>query len=346
MQTLAALDVASASAAAGPRCLYCHSSRLTPYWSGIRDRLGHLPGECRFDRCDECDSLRLSYLPAEPELAHIPSPAPDYRGQMGQVDGIRRWLAQLEHRLFFAPQYRAQVHQVLQTTGLAGREGLRLLDVGCDCGPRLAAFQKAGLEVVGLDVQPEVIANLKREYGISGEVGGIEALAERFASGSFDIISTFYLLEHLPDVSAVLANSRRLLKPGGWFVGVVPVCDGLQARLFGERWLHVTQAPRHLSLPSSLGLLQAASRAGYVSLQIRPDSLLNCAGIVGESLLPGSDWAPTCSRGQWAALARRILGGICAVAAIPFCLVENYLLGETSHAMLFAQAPADRGSFL
>jgi 2-polyprenyl-3-methyl-5-hydroxy-6-metoxy-1,4-benzoquinol methylase len=344
MQTFAALDVASASAAAGPRCLYCHSSRLSPYWSGIRDRLGHLTGENRFDRCDECDSLRLSIIPAEAELAHIHSAAHDSGGQLGQAVGIRRWLAQLEHRLFFAPQYRAQVQQVLQTTELAGREGLRLLDVGCDCGPRLAAFRNAGLEVAGLDVQPEVIANLKREYGISGEVGGIEALAERFASGSFDIITTFYLLEHLPDVSAVLASSRRLLKPGGWFVGVVPVCDGLQARLFGERWLHVTQAPRHLSLPSSLGLLQAASRAGYVSLQIRPDSLLNCAGIVGESLLPGSDLTNTGSRGQWAAIVRRILGGICAIAAIPLCVVENYLLGETSHAMLFAQTPADRGS--
>jgi hypothetical protein len=138
----------------------------------------------------------------------------------------------------------------------------------------------------------------------------------------------------------VLANCRRLLKPGGWFVGVVPVCDGLQARLFGHRWLHVTEAPRHVSLPSALGLLQAASLAGYASMQIRPDSLLNCAGIIGGSLFPESDLTSAYGRGWWAAIARRILGGICAVAAIPFCLVENYLLGETSHAMLFAQAPA------
>jgi SAM-dependent methyltransferase len=299
-----------------------------------------VPGERSFDRCDECDSLRLSPLPSEAELAGFYPPVDRFSRQLEQGGGLRRWLTRLERQLFFGPQYRAQVQQVLQTTGSAGREGLRLLDVGCDRGLRLAAFQEAGLEVVGLDLQPEVIDNLQREFGIPGEVGGVEAMAECFATGSFDIITAFYLLEHVPDVGSVLANCRRLLKPGGWFVGVVPVCDGLQARLFGHRWLHVTEAPRHVSLPSALGLLQAASLAGYASMQIRPDSLLNCAGIIGGSLFPESDLTSAYGRGWWAAIARRILGGICAVAAIPFCLVENYLLGETSHAMLFAQAPA------
>jgi hypothetical protein len=349
MLTLVAPDVTQAPAATKPpRCLYCHSSRLTPHWSGIRDRLGHVPGERSFDRCDECGSLQLSSLPPDDELASYYPPACSFSRQPGDGGGLRRWMTWLEHHWFLRPHYRAQVQQVLQTSDFAGRCGLRLLDVGCGRGLRLAAFQQQGLDVCGLDLQPEVIGSLQRDLGIPGEVGGVDALASRFAPASFDLVTAFYLLEHVPDVSALLANCRRLLKPGGWFVGAVPVCDGLQARLFGERWLHVTEAPRHLSLPSTLGLLQAASLAGYQSMQIRPDSLLNCAGIVGGSLFPGSDLVSdlrsASGYGCWTAIARRMLGGLCAIAALPFCLVENYLLGETSHAMLFAQVPSQSES--
>jgi hypothetical protein len=155
------------------------------------------------------------------------------------------------------------------------------------------------------------------------------------------LVTAFYLLEHVPDVEQVLAGCLRVLKPGGWLAAVVPICDGLQARLFGPRWLHVTEAPRHLSLPSRRGLIFAAERVGFESAQLSSDSALNCAGIVAGSLLPGSDLTSAYGRRRWVVpMLRRLAGGVCAVAALPACLAENYLLGRTSHGILLARKPA------
>jgi hypothetical protein len=96
-------------------------------------------------------------------------------------------------------------------------------------------------------------------------------------------------------------------------------------------------------LPSTAGLSKVARNTGYANVSIGPDSLLNCAGVVGGSLLPGSDLTSTYGQGPgwlWA-LAKRLVGGAITVAALPLCAVENYLLRQTSHGMLFAQRPLD-----
>jgi hypothetical protein len=231
---------------------------------------------------------------------------------------------------------------VLRGTKWRGEQGLKLLDVGCGRGLRLRAFRDRGFQVHGVDMQTEVVEYVRRELQVEASVGDIDSLNQLFQPESFDLITAFYLLEHVPDVRDVLTRCRRLLRPGGWFVGVVPICDGLQARLFGKQWIHVREAPRHLSLPSTGGLIRAAKETGYQQVSIGPDSLLNCAGIVGGSLLPGSDLTATYGGGpgKYWALAKRLLGAGFAAAALPFCAVENYLLRQTSHGMLFAQRSA------
>lgn len=324
------------------RCLYCGGDSLVPHYDRVRDRLGHVPGEWKFNRCENCQALRLEPFPHSDEIAGFYPPVYSFSLDAGRQGWFRRMLIQLEYHCFYGPQYRAQARQVLRGTGWRGERGLRLLDVGCGRGLRLRAFRDRGFQVHGVDLQPEVVEYVRRELGIEAAVGGIDSLAELYEPQSFDLITAFYLLEHVPDVAEVLESCKRLLRPGGWFVGVVPICDGLQARLFGKRWIHVREAPRHLSIPSTAGLSRVAQRAGYDNVSIRPDSLLNCAGIVGGSLLPGSDLTATYGEGsgRWWALAKRVLGGGLSVLSLPFCLIENQILRQTSHGMLFAQRPA------
>lgn len=40
--------------------------------------------------------------------------------------------------------------------------------------------------------------------------------------GSFDIVSTNEVLEHVPSIDAALAEIARVLSPGGWHIGTVP----------------------------------------------------------------------------------------------------------------------------
>ena len=321
------------------RCLYCQGTRLSPLWRHVRDRLQHVPGEWGFDQCRDCGSLRLTPMPAEAELASFYPRVYSFSRDLGGESPLRRFFGRVEDRCFYRPQYAMQASQVLRGIGYQGQAGLTMLDIGCGRGLRLSAFARCGFDVHGLDLQPEAIESLRRDLGIPGTVGSISDLDSVFEPQSFDLITAFYVLEHVPDVAVVLEHARRLLRPRGWFVGVVPVCDGIQARLFGRHWLHVTEAPRHLSLPSTRGLLRAAELTGYQQIRIRPDSLLNCAGIVGGSLFPGSDLTSAYGRARWLALVKRLLGGVCAIGSLPLCYVENYVLGHTSHAMLFARRP-------
>lgn len=322
------------------QCLYCGGREFEDHFDGIRDRLGYVGGEWSFRRCMQCRSLRLAPFPEEQAIKDFYPPVYSFHLRLDSTSRLKQALNWLEYSLFYGPQYRGQANQVLRGIGWKGDRGLRMLDVGCGRGLRLQAFQSRGFEVQGVDLQADVVEYVRRELGIAASVGGLDSLDVQFGPETFDVVTAFYLLEHVRDVEEVFQRCHRVLRPGGWFVGVVPICDGLQARLFGRRWIHVTEAPRHLSLPSHAGLLRAAERGGFGQVCIRSDNVLNCAGIVAGSLLPGSDLTSAYGQRAWLfPMLKRIFGGGLALAAVPFCAIENSLPRQTSHGMLLARKP-------
>ena len=58
----------TATTLAAPACLYCGSTDLAPMYSGVRDRLGYVPGERTFCRCRSCRSAVLDPLPKTEDL--------------------------------------------------------------------------------------------------------------------------------------------------------------------------------------------------------------------------------------------------------------------------------------
>ena len=113
---------------------------------------------------------------------------------------------------------------------LMGRPGARLLDVGCGTG-RFLREVKANyprLKVTGLDLSAHYLAVARRELRswsrVQLVVGAAEAMP--FANGQFDAITCIYLFHELPSGvrRAVVAEIRRLLRPGGMLVFV----DSLQ----------------------------------------------------------------------------------------------------------------------
>lgn len=119
-------------------------------------------------------------------------------------------------------------------TAAAGR---RLLDVGCGEGAFLLAAQKAGWQVAGTEMNP----GLARAAGL--HVYG--SLNETSGQAPFDCITLWHVLEHLRDPLAELNTLRKLLSPDGVLLAAVPDAGGVQARLFGDHWLH-RDVPRHL----------------------------------------------------------------------------------------------------
>jgi SAM-dependent methyltransferase len=92
-------------------------------------------------------------------------------------------------------------------------KGRTVVDLGSGPGHYAAAMERAGAEVLAVDLRPSCVERLV-ERGLMGLRGDATALP--FADGSVDAVFTSNLLEHVPDPYAVLGELERVLKPGGW----------------------------------------------------------------------------------------------------------------------------------
>ena len=123
--------------------------------------------------------------------------------------------------------------------------GRRVLDLGCRSGAFTLHFLD-GNEVVGLDVDRAALAKAA-ELGIETVVGDVEDPLP-FPDESFDAVVVGELLEHLRFPDALVAEARRVLRPGGVLVGSVPNAFRLQSRLRFLRGRAPEDDPTHLHM--------------------------------------------------------------------------------------------------
>jgi len=107
-------------------------------------------------------------------------------------------------------------------------QGRRVLDLGCRSGALTRHFLE-GNEVVGLDVDRAALAKAET-LGIQAVEANVEEPLP-FPDASFDAVVAGELLEHLQFPEALVAEIRRVLRPGGVIVGSVPNAFRFQGRL-------------------------------------------------------------------------------------------------------------------
>ena len=95
---------------------------------------------------------------------------------------------------------------------LAGRQNLRILEVGCGTGGMLGPLTRYG-EVHGLDIAHDCMLYC-RERGFDRMVTG-SGYQLPYADNSFDLVALFDTIEHIPEDQQVLEEVRRVLQPGG-----------------------------------------------------------------------------------------------------------------------------------
>jgi SAM-dependent methyltransferase len=319
-------------------CPYCTSQTFERWLDGVRDRLGIAPGTYEFWRCGECGSGVLHPAPKPEELAALYPEVYSFHPEAAKGGKWKSLIAGLEEKFFFQLQYQAQYRTMAAVMGPPA-PGARLLDVGCGVGQRLRAFRDLGYHVHGLDFLPQVVERLRSE-GIEATCGDLGKLDELYPGDSFDVVTAFQVIEHVHDARALLGRCLRVLRPGGWFMATVPMGDSLQANWLGARWCGVSEAPRHLNLPSHEGLQRACGLLGFGRVEIRSDSLLNCAGLVGLSLLPDASTTHVYGGGGVRAIVNRALAAGITVGSLPFCFVESHVANRPATALVFAQKPA------
>jgi predicted SAM-dependent methyltransferase len=129
----------------------------------------------------------------------------------------------------------------------------QLLDIGCGTGDFLQISQKNNWIVSGIEPneQAREIANSKTDQSVFNT----EQLS-KFEPYSFDVITLWHVLEHLPNLENQIAVLKKLLKANGTLIIAVPNYKSFDATYYKNFWA-AFDVPRHLwhfSQPSIFNL--------------------------------------------------------------------------------------------
>jgi SAM-dependent methyltransferase len=118
----------------------------------------------------------------------------------------------------------------------------RLLDIGCAYG-FLLQEARGYFDVCGIEVAADAAEHCRRaEFDVRTGVADEDTIRRL---GTFDVITIFDVIEHLPDPGATLALCRQHLNPGGIVVITTGDFGSTVAKLCGAKWRLMTP-PQHL----------------------------------------------------------------------------------------------------
>lgn len=108
----------------------------------------------------------------------------------------------------------------------------RILDAGCGVGYFTDFFASKGADCVGIDVDNLCIEYCKKNMRGKYLVVDLTKPPYPFADGYFDKIICSEVLEHIEDVSAVLSELKRVVRPYGILVVSAPCSEGIFGSFF------------------------------------------------------------------------------------------------------------------
>jgi SAM-dependent methyltransferase len=135
-----------------------------------------------------------------------------------------------------------------------------LLDVGCATGNFLMVAQENGWNGMGIDPVQKAAQLARDHYGIEVITGTLESTD--LPSSSFDVITMWDVLEHLPSPKRAFLRSWELLKPGGRLIFSIPNLASFDRYLFGRYWIG-WDTPRHFNLFTNKTLQELLEKTGF-----------------------------------------------------------------------------------
>jgi SAM-dependent methyltransferase len=223
-----------------------------------RDLALGVPGRFPLARCEQCGLLYQNPRVRRDQLDRMyPADYPPHARDpdLGRVlrdrsPAVRRVLARRlgyvhldPARVGFVDRVRARLRRrkILKNfppwTG-----GGRLLDVGCATGRFLQQMAAVGWRGSGIELDPEAAAKART---VTADVTIGDPAEVTLPHASFDLVTAFHVVEHLPDPAGALRNMLGWLAPDGLLVVEVPNVGGWGGALFGRHWSGL-DFPRHL----------------------------------------------------------------------------------------------------
>jgi SAM-dependent methyltransferase len=229
----------------------------------------------RLLRCSSCRGVWLTSPPKPKEMGlHYTE---DYhKGIMaaGEGDATSRW--------------KNQVNLISHY-----KDGGAILDIGCSSGGFLSTMKGSAWKLYGIEMEESTAERARSTTGAEVFVG--DAVEAPFRPASFDVITSFDVLEHVYSPRQFLTKVREWLKPSGIFYAQMPNIDSWEARLFRTHWYGL-ELPRHLSHFSPTSIRHLMGELGFEEVCVKTPGISyaeRSAGYVCSSLLEKAGFSPT-----------------------------------------------------
>lgn len=159
----------------------------------------------------------------QPSLDNLPRyyESPDY---ISHTDGKRSFFEKLYHFI-----KKIALSNKLKLINAHSNQG-SLLDIGAGTGEFLSVAKNNGWNVTGIEPSSKAKA-IAENKGVSF-VPNLESIP----SQSFDVITMWHVLEHVPDLDHQINELKRIVKPNGTIIIAVPNFNSFDAKHYGKFW--------------------------------------------------------------------------------------------------------------
>ncbi|HLG04338.1 MAG TPA: class I SAM-dependent methyltransferase [Bacteroidia bacterium] len=167
------------------------------------------------------------------------------------------------------------LYQVVRKRTLRGKLGLlnkeaaakgSILDIGCGTGEFLNVCKTGGWKVIGVEPNEEARKKAIANYELDVRE---EIYLATAAPGSFDAITLWHVLEHIPRLHERLRQLKSLLKADGVLIIAVPNRSSHDAAYYGKFWA-AYDVPRHLWHFRPQDMRKLLDRFGFSVQQVLP----------------------------------------------------------------------------
>jgi 2-polyprenyl-3-methyl-5-hydroxy-6-metoxy-1,4-benzoquinol methylase len=220
-------------------CVICSSQDYRNLWS--------FDG-CSFVKCNSCSAVYQNPQPSMEELVER------YSGNYleYELENEDQFLAIMKKS--FSDMELNEIFSSFPDSSI-----VNFLDIGCATGKLLDYLREQyGFQPFGVEISQEMADFAARKRGI--QVSRLELESSSYESEFFDVIHSSHVIEHVRNPLSFIAETARILKPGGYCICTTPNISSLQARVFGPQWR--SAIADHLTLFSKTQLIGLVEQKG------------------------------------------------------------------------------------